>query len=191
MCVQRLKKRHKQVANVLKAYTAYAWDIFNNAPTPLSHLIDHPEEVRKYLAENPGKTHVDLGNMVVMNHFAMLSASDEKLREYNRAANIIDAMFHGDNPFREHYGNKSLFPALSIHSRKYFYEDTPGPIVAGFEEQFCDYLVLRVYGDEMSDTVNKLRNFIGDEWFLMMDGFYAKVVDRISEKGKVYQYKND
>lgn len=52
--------------------------------------------------------------------------------DYNRVSNIIEAIFHGNNPFYLSYGNSGLFPVISLHDSEYYTEDDNGPVVARF-----------------------------------------------------------
>lgn len=126
---------------------------------------------------------------ILAEHFALVLSFDRKIDNCNRVANIIDAVFCGDNPFGLDYGNNQVDPILSMHHDEYFETGDYGREVMGFEEQFAHYLVLRTYPEKMGKAHATLRELLGNEWFQMMDKFYDKVTSRISEKGKVYQYK--
>lgn len=191
LCIQRLMAREEEVSRMIKGFT---YEVFNNFTEginkPIEFLERHPEFVNDYFKENPSASRSDLLGEAVGGYFKLFSTFDKRADDYNRIGNIIDGMFHGSNPFSTYYGNHELYPVISMHDEEYFTEDDNGEIVAGFEEQFADYLVLRIYGDEMTGTVNTIRNLVGDEWFAMMDKFYEGIVDRIVSKEKNFQHKS-
>ena len=122
-------------------------------------------------------------------HYALVSAFDGDIDNYNKVSNIIDSIFCGNNPFFLEYGNEDIECVLSMHPDDYFKDAYYGKYVASFEEQFADYLVLRTYPEKFSEARGVLTKLLGDEWFEMMDKFYDKVTRRIGNKGKVYQHK--
>lgn len=164
--------------------------LFKDFNKSFEFLERHPEFVRDYYNNNPDADRSCLFADVVSKYSRQLFVFDRKIDDYNRIGNIIDGMFHGSNPFALDYGNPDFYPVISMHDVDYFLNDSNGKFVAVFEEQFADYLVLRVYGDQMTGAVNTLHNLVGDEWFSMMDKFYETVAERVCKKDKVYQYKN-
>ena len=125
----------------------------------------------------------------MVNWATILAEFDKSTIEYNIVSNVVDSIFAGDNPFYSTYGNESIHPILASHRKEYFCDDSMDSKVIGFEEQFAEYVVLRVFGNEMRGVTTTLHNLIGDEWFLMMDEYYDNIANKVSESGKVYQYK--
>ena len=62
-----------------------------------------------------------------------------------------------------------------------------GKYFAGFEEQFADYLVMKLYNDRLYSYIDKLKSFIGEEWFIMMDNYYELISIKVFEKAKSYR----
>ena len=190
LCTKRLLAKKELVSSLLQRYRDNAFaSLMSEIEEPLSYYERHKDFAEEYLRENPEADESEMIQDAIIEHFALISSFDKKIDSYNRIGNIIDGMFHGNNPFYLDYGNDQFHPVLSMHDCEYFTEDDNGPIVAGFEEQFADYLVLRIYRDEMKQTINVLQSLIGSEWFDMMDKHYDKISDRISTDSKVYQYK--
>ena len=189
-CQNNLKRRSRLVNELLGAYRDDTYDnLIEGRDSVMDFYDNNPNEKELYFIEYPDRNEDDLKEEMMEEHYALISATNENIDNYNRVANIIDAVFHGDNPFWEKYGNDDIDPILALHSDEYFERGDFGPKVLGFEEQFADYLVLRTFPEEMEEANQVLHDLLGDEWFLMMDKYYDKVTSRISDKGKVYQYK--
>lgn len=150
-------------------------------------LQQYREEVFDKLSKEVGV--ISLDDDFLIEKLVLASSFDKKIEDYNRIANIVDSIFCGDNPFCLDYGNDVIDPILAMHPEEYFMDDGDDPEYISFEEQFADYLVLRVYCEQNDGVINKLYSLLGSEWFSMMDDHYVKLADRMSEKGKVYQYK--
>lgn len=190
MCQKKLMKRSKLVRELLGAYRDDTYDnLIEDRDSIMDFYNNNPSEKELYFIEYPEKTEEDLKEELILEHNELVSATNVNIDNYNRVANIIDAIFHGDNPFWLEYGNEDIDPILAMHNDEYFEKGDFGPSVLGFEEQFADYLVLRTFPEEMAEANQVLRDLLGDEWFTMMDNYYDKVTSRISEKGKVYQHK--
>ena len=99
-------------------------------------------------------------------------------------SNIIDSIFFNDGNFFESFGVDEYFPVLSMHDDDYFDNDPSGCNQVSFEEQFADYVALRLYGDRLEFATDVLHDILGEEWFEMMDQHYRKVASKITEKGK-------
>lgn len=132
---------------------------------------------------------MDLDDDSVVEKLVLVSAFDQNIEDCNRISNILDSIFIGNNPFCLDYGNDEIDPILAMHPEEYFIDDGDDPEYISFEEQFADYLVLRVYREQNSGVINKLYSLIGSQWFSMMDKHYDMIADRMAEKGKVYKYK--
>lgn len=190
ICQKRLLDNKEYVSSLLQKYRDFAFEkLIEEIDDPLKFYERHPELKDEYFEKNPDADEDEMMQDIIVDHFALISAFDKNICDYNKVSNIIDGIFHGNNPFFLDYGNEHFDPVLAMHTDEYYETGDFGPLVMGFEEQFADYLVLRVYHDEMIGTINTLHGLIGSEWFSMMDKFYDKVTNRISDKGKVYQYK--
>lgn len=194
LCVKRLMEREDDVENMLQGFTFHVFQkLTEGINKPIEFLDRYPEFVTEYLKKYPEKNRIELLQDAISDYHVFLSSFDRRIIDYNLVSNIIDAMFHGNNPFYSAYGNSEVFPVISMHNVEYYTEDDNGVEVAGFEEQFAEYLVLRLYGNEKRGAINTVFNLVGSEWFDMMDKFYDIVIDRVVERRNsdhvVYQYK--
>lgn len=189
-CKKRLTDNKEGISCLLRQYCDETFKkLMVDITNPLGFYNRHPELRDEYFKKHPESSEDDLVEDILIDHFNLISSFDRNIDNCNRVANIIDAIFCGNNPFFLEYGNEHIDPVLAMHHDEYFETGDYGPLVMGFEEQFADYLVLRTYPEEMKEARCVLREILGDEWFSMMDNFYDKVTSRVCEKGKVYQYK--
>lgn len=187
---KRLVNNEEFVSSLLKRYCDDVYKkLIVDICDPLGFYNRHPELRDEYFKKNPDNSEDDMVQDILIDHFNLVSAFDNDIDNCNRVSNIVDAIFCGDNPFYLDYGNEQIDPVLAMHHDEYFETGDFGPLVMGFEEQFADYLVLRTYPEKFGEAIGVLHKTLGDEWFEMMDKFYDKVTGRISERGKVYQYK--
>lgn len=192
VCVERLNSKKEFISKELRRGSDEVFKIIqDNAFELVDFLERHPEAEQEYLEKNPNATMDDCAEEFLLSFFSLMTNFDYKVVGYNKMSNIIDSMYQGNNPFFDDYGNDELFPLLSMHESEYFIEDEISPRKTSFEEQFADYLVLRLYTKELGSTISQLQTLIGEEWFEMMDRHYETVADRIGERGKVFQKKND
>ena len=149
----------------------------------------HPDLKREYFELFPDSDEEEMVEDLLEEHYALVSAFDDDIDNYNKVSNIVDAIFCGNNPFFLEYGNDTIECILSMHSDDYFKDGYYGKYVTSFDEQFADYVALRTYPEKYGVARGVLNKLLGDEWFIMMDKFYDEVTSRICSKGKVYQHK--
>ena len=189
-CKKRLLNKKIFVSELLQKYRDKAYDVLTkDIDEPLSFYDKHQELKDEYYERFPDGNEDEMIEEKLEEHYALCSAFDEGIANYNKVSNIIDAIFCGRNPFFIDYGKETIKCVLAMHEDSYFREMQYGKYIVSFEEQFADYLVLRTFPDEMKEATQVLHNLLGDEWFTMMDKFYDKVTSRIIPKGKVYQCK--
>lgn len=165
-CRKRLIENNERVSSLLKKYCDETYKVITEDITqPLGFYNRHPDLRDVYFSKHPDNNEDDLVQDILIEHFNLMFAFDEKIDNYNRVANIIDAVFCGDNPFGLEYGNDHVDPVLSMHHDEYFETGDYGREVMGFEEQFADYLVLRTFPHEMREANSTLHELLGDEWF--------------------------
>lgn len=189
-CVARLNSKQEEVRQLLSNYCDEIYGMIQDESGDFLDFLDrHPEIEAMYLEKNPYDTKEECADHVLCAFMALVTNFDDKAVGYNKVSNIIDAMYAGENPFSYEYGIDELYPLLAMHESEYFLEDECSPQRASFEEQFADYLVLRLFTRELGREIGTLHSLIGDEWFEMMDRHYTTVADRISERGKVMTKK--
>lgn len=187
--IKRMIENKDNISDMLGSFRDELYQgLIDNVGEAFEFVDRNPEVYQEYIKLNPEAGKEEFIGDVIADYYCFMSNLDRKSSNYNRIGNIIDSMFHGENPFYELYGNEEIFPLIASHDKTYFIKDEHGPEFAGFEEQFAEYLVLRLYGDNMSDVVSTVRMIAGDEWFLMMDKVYEDISLKISEDVKVYQY---
>lgn len=141
--------------------------------------------------ENDEATEEEFLEEVRIHYFANVTTFDIEVENYNKIANGVDSIFLNDGPFYMAYDNDEYFPVLSMHNDDYFSDGRSGVDFVFFEEQFADYVVLRVYKDKMGFALDRLYDMLGEEWFIMMDNYYEEVVGRMSERGKTFVKKGN
>lgn len=189
-CKKRLLNKKRYVSGLLQKYRDDAYDILTeDVSDPLSFYDRHPEFKEEYFERYPDGSEEEMLEDRLEEHYALVSAFDRNVDNYNRVSNIIDAMFLGVNPFFLDYGKEDIACVLAMHTDDYFSDAYYGKYVASFEEQFADYLVLRTYPENFGEARGVLQRVLGEEWFAMMDKFYDEVTTRVCDRAKLYQYK--
>lgn len=192
ICVARLNSKQAEVRQLLSKYCDEIYGMIQAEKGDFLEFLDrHPEIEEEYLEKNPYDTKEDCANHVLCAFVALATNFNTNAVGYNKISNIIDAMYAGRNPFSYEYGVDELYPLLAMHESEYFLEDEHSPQRASFEEQFADYLVMRLFTRELGKEIGTLHSLIGDEWFQMMDKHYAMVGDRICEQGKTMVKKKE
>lgn len=192
LCIERLLAKREIVEKMFCKLSNRVYEsILGNLDESVCFFQRHLEILDEYYDKDLGISENDFLGQAIVNWAAILNDFDKNTREYNIVSNVIDSMFAGDNPFYSTYGNESIHPILASHRKEYFCDDSIDSKVIGFEEQFAEYVVLRVFGNEMRGVTTTLHNLIGDEWFFMMDEYYDNMADKVLEAGKVYQYKRE
>ena len=189
-CRKKLLSEQQNVAELLEGFKAEMVQKLQDNPERSEEFFRYnPEEKERYLENYNGDLEAFLEDVFIY-HYSLLSFFDKNAIGYNSISSIIDSIWCGSNPFFWPCADEEGFPLLSMHGEEYFFSDvrTVRDSIS-FEEQFADYLVLRLYGDELGDTKETLRIIIGEEWFEMMDKYYVQLTDKVEEKGRVYKYK--
>lgn len=161
--------------------------LISNIEEPMEFIKRNPFELSKFFQKYEDVTENDYISSIIGDYLIYMSNFDIESYGYNKISNIIDSSFHGANPFLEFYGNSNIFPILTSRGEEYFLEDLNGKYFAGFEEQFADYLVMKLYNDRLYLYIDKLKSFIGEEWFIMMDNYYELISIKVFEKAKSYR----
>lgn len=161
--------------------------LISNIEEPMEFIKRNPFELSKFFQKYEDVTENDYISSIIGDYLIYMSNFDIESYGYNKISNIIDGSFHGTNPFLEFYGNSNIFPILTSREEEYFLEDLNGKYFAGFEEQFADYLVMKLYNDRLYSYIDKLKSFIGEEWFIMMDNYYELISIKVFEKAKSYR----
>ncbi|MDO5393660.1 MAG: hypothetical protein Q4F33_03575 [Mycoplasmatota bacterium] len=191
LCIERLNAKKEYLKEMFQKQSKEIFELFANEAPELEGFMDrHPEVEYDYLAEHPEEDAEDFALLVLQSFLELITNYDPKIEGYRKISGIVDSIYKGDNPFVEQYGYGDFSPLLSSHGREYFLDDEISPEKASFEEQFADYLVLRLYTKEFGEAIGEIHSLIGDEWFEMMDRHYEKVANRMScQRGKVMQKK--
>lgn len=161
--------------------------LISNIEEPMEFIKRNPFELSEFFQKYEDVTENDYISSIIGDYLIYMSNFDIESYGYNKISNIIDSSFHGANPFLEFYGNSNIFPILTSRGEEYFLEDLNGKYFAGFEEQFADYLVMKLYNDRLYLYIDKLKSFIGEEWFIMMDNYYELISIKVFEKAKSYR----
>lgn len=161
--------------------------LISNIEEPMEFIKRNPFELSEFFQKYEDVTENDYISSIIGDYLIYMSNFDIESFGYNKISNIIDGSFHGTNPFLEFYGNSNIFPILTSREEEYFLEDLNGKYFAGFEEQFADYLVMKLYNDRLYSYIDKLKSFIGEEWFIMMDNYYEMISIKVFEKAKSYR----
>ena len=187
---KKILENKEIVSQLLRYYSEETFSKFmQDIDDPLSFYDRYPELKDEYFKAFPDSNEEEMIRERLEKHYAFISAFDNKICNYNKVSNIIDAIFCGDNPFFLDCGCEDIDCVLAVHNEDYFENSDFGPLVMSFGEQFSDYLVLRTFPEKFSESRRVLSNLLGDEWFLMMDAVYDEVTSRIGKRGKVYQHK--
>lgn len=191
MCRIKLFSDQQNVSELLEGFKDELVQKSQDNPDQSEEFFKYyPEEKERYLEKYNGDVDAFLEDVFIY-RYGLLSLFDKNAIGYNIISSIIDSIWWGSNPFFWSCVDTNGFPRLLIHGEEYFFSNVRAVRDSiSFEEQFAEYLVLRLYGDELNDTTDILRNLIGDEWFSMMDKYYENLSTKIEEKGKVYKYKN-
>lgn len=184
--IERLLLKKDKINNMLISFRDH---LFKSLIDSIEEPIAFIERNYDILKQNPELTENDLINKTIVDYFFFFSNFDEKANNFNKVGNILDSIFHGNNPFYELYGNEEFSPLIACHSKEYYLEDENGCYFAGFEEQFADYLLLKLYNKEMAPTIQTLKSLLGDEWFIMMDEYYCNIALKVANKNKQYKLK--
>ena len=186
---RRMLEREEEIYALIEGFSDEVYSDFI-ASGDLDRFLEKSSIVREdFFKRHPDADEDDFNQVVRLYCFANAITFNSKAENYNKVANIVDSIFLNDGTFYMAYGNDEHFPVLAMHDDEYFEEYVYGEEQASFEEQFADYVALRVYGDRLSYANEVCLDILGDEWFDMMDKHYNSIVDRISEKGKEYQKK--
>lgn len=161
--------------------------LISNIEEPMEFIKRNPFELSEFFQKYEDVTENDYVSSIIGDYLIYMSNFDIESYGYNKISNIIDSSFHGANPFLEFYGNSNIFPILTSRGEEYFLEDLNGKYFAGFEEQFADYLVMKLYNERLYLYIDKLKSFIGEEWFIMMDNYYELISIKVFEKAKSYR----
>ena len=161
--------------------------LISNIEEPMEFIKRNPFELSKFFQKYEDVTENDYISSIIGDYLIYMSNFDIESFGYNKISNIIDGSFHGTNPFLEFYGNSNIFPILTSREEEYFLEDLNGKYFAGFEEQFADYLVMKLYNDRLYLYIDKLKSFIGEEWFIMMNNYYELISIKVFKKAKSYR----
>lgn len=185
---ESLIDNYDYVSSELQNYSNYLYEkLIENIEEPMNFIKRYPEYFLKFKEKYESVSESDYISSIIGDYLIYMSNFDRDGIEYNIISNILDSSFHGANPFLAYYGNREINPILIARNPEYFLEDKNGKYFAGFEEQFADYLVIRLYSDRLFLTIDKLKCFIGRDWFLMMDEYYKLISNRVLEKAKNYR----
>lgn len=100
ICKKNLLKNKEKVSQLLKNYCDETFKkITADIIEPLGFYNRHPKLRDKYFLKHPNHNDDDMVQDILVDHFALVSTFDREIDNYNRIANIIDAVFCGDNPF--------------------------------------------------------------------------------------------
>lgn len=184
----RLINNYGEVSSELWNYSNFLYEkLIESIEEPMDFIKRNPEYFLEFREKYEDVSENDYISSVIGDYLIYMSNFDENGFGYNIVSNILDSSFHGDNPFLVYYGNQEISPLLTARDSEYFLEDDNGKYFAGFEEQFADYLVMKLYRDKLFSTINKLEYFIGRDWFIMMDEYYKLISNRVEEKAKSYR----
>lgn len=87
-------------------------------------------------------------------------------------AGLIDSVYEGENPY---YDSIYAIDHLRSHVPSYYREVK----TRGFDEQFADYVALRINKDTYDAIIPILRKWFGEDWFTMMEKYYFYIADTI------------
>lgn len=184
----KLINNYGDVSSELWSDSNYLYDkLIENIEEPMDFIKRNPDDFLEFQEKYEAVTENDYISSIIGDYLIYMSNFDREGFGYNIISNILDSSFHGANPFRIYYGNVEINPLLTTRDEEYFLEDENGKYFAGFEEQFADYLVLKLYRDNLYSVIEKLENLIGKDWFLMMDDYYQMISNRVEEKAKSYR----
>lgn len=184
---ERLVDNYLEVSSVIMNYRDYLYDrLIDSINEPMDFIERNPDIFLDF-GDNEDITEADFISNIIGDYYIFMVNFDKVGFGFNIISNILDSSFHGENPFRDLYGKSDIDPLLTARDKAYFLEDVNGKFFAGFEEQFADYLVMKLYRDKLYPVINKLENLIGKDWFLMMDEYYLMISNKVEEKAKSYR----
>lgn len=187
---QRLLGRKEEINKMLQGFSDEAYGEYLEHEDEFYQWLQLNPDVRKeYFRRNPEAIEEDFEEEVRVNFFANYVTFNNNTTNYNKIANIIDSIFFNDGNFFLSFGLDEYFPVLSMHDDDDFDNAPGGRMQASFEEQFADYVSLRLYGDELGYANEVLHDILGEEWFVMMDKYYEKIAGKMQDKGKVFSKK--
>lgn len=182
---QRLLKRKSEIREMLQGFSDEVYEDYLEHEDEFYQWVQmNPGIKKEFFRKNPGALDEDFEEALKLNFFANYTSGHENAMNYNKISNIIDCIFFNDGNFYESFGVDEFFPVLSMHDDEYFDNDPAGCNQVSFEEQFADYVALRLYGDRLGFATDVLHDILGEEWFEMMDKHYRKVASKISDRGK-------
>lgn len=100
--------------------------------------------------------------------------NDHEMMLYNMITGIIDSVYNGKNPY---YYSMYAPNAMRSHGPEYFQKKQTN----GFDEQFADYVSLRLNSDVYQPATNYLKKILGEDWFEMMDKHYKEIGEEIAK----------
>lgn len=100
--------------------------------------------------------------------------NDHEMMQYDIITCIIDSIYNGKNPY---YYRLYAPNAMRSHKPECFQKKQTN----GFDEQFADYVSLRVNADVYQPAINYLKGILGNEWFEMMDKRYREISTEIEK----------
>lgn len=182
---QRLLKRKSEIREMLQGFSCEVYDDYKEHEDEFYQWAQmNPGIKKEFFRRHPDAIDEDFEEMLKLNFFANHTCANQNAMNYNKISNIIDCIFFNDGNFYESFGVDEFFPVLSMHDDAYFDDDPAGCNQVSFEEQFADYVALRLYGDKLGFATDILHDILGEEWFEMMDKHYKKITSKISSKGK-------
>ena len=191
-CRERMLERKDCYYEMFEGFSTKLFQKLVDDDCEFRSFLEHNPEIReRFFEENDEATEDEFLEEARIHYFANVTTFDIEAENYNKIANVVDSIFLNDGPFYMAYGNDEYFPVLAMHDDEYFLDGDSGADFVSFEEQFADYVVLRVYKDKMGFALDRLYDMLGEEWFIMMDNYYEEVVGRMSEKGKTFVKKGD
>lgn len=180
--------RYFEVSSEISKYSDYLYNkLISNIEQPMNFIGRNPDVFNDLKKKNNDITENEYISSIIADYYIYLINFDLEGFGYSIISNILDSSFHGENPFRKFYGKDDFDPLLVAREEEYFLEDKNGKYFAGFEEQFADFFVLKLYRDRLYLTINKLEKLIGKEWFFMMDEYFLMISNRVEEKAKSYR----
>lgn len=187
---QRLLGRKDEISKMLQGFSDEVYgEYLEHVDEFYQWLQLNPEVKKEYFRRHPEAIDEDFEEDVKINFFANYATFNNKATNYNKIANIIDSIFFNDGNFFLAFGNEDFFPVLSMHDDDYFDNAPGGCKQASFEEQFADYVSLRLYSEELGYANRVLHDILGEEWFELMDKYYGMIAGKMQEKEKVFSIK--
>lgn len=98
---------------------------------------------------------------------------DHESQILDMVTGLIDSMYNGMNPYYDNIYEPNL---LRGHPPFYFEEVK----TRGFDEQFADYVALRINEDTYVSAISLLKKWVGSDWFTMMEKYYFDVSNTLA-----------